>query len=179
LPDADPVEYIRSQIRSMPVRYSVRATVRAPAERVKEEVAQYGTVAPIADASCEVLIPTETLDWAAFCLAAAEAPVLVHGPPHATRFTPMPRRSRVPATSRAPAARVKEEVAQSGTLPPIDDASCEVLIPTEPLDWAAFCLAATEAPFVVHGPPEAIDYMRGWGERFIAATEKGHADVEG
>lgn len=106
LPDADPVEYVRSQIRSMPVRYSVRATVEAPAERVKEEVAQYGTVEPI------------------------------------------------------------------------DATSCEVLIPTETLDWAAFCLAATEAPFVVHGPPEAIDYMRGWGERLIAATERGHTDAE-
>ncbi|TMR34179.1 helix-turn-helix transcriptional regulator [Actinomadura geliboluensis] len=107
LPDVDPVEYVRSRIRSMPTRYSVRATVHAPAERVKEEVAQYGTVEPI------------------------------------------------------------------------DDTSCEVLIPTETLDWAAFCLAATDAPFVVHGPTEAIDYVRGWGERLIAATERGHSDAEG
>jgi predicted DNA-binding transcriptional regulator YafY len=107
LPDSDPVDYVRSQIRSMPARYAVRATVEAPAERVKEEVAQYGNVDPI------------------------------------------------------------------------DDTSCEVFIPSASLDWAAFCLAATDAPFVVHGPPEAIEYMRGWGERLIAAAKKGHADAEG
>ncbi|WP_147916999.1 helix-turn-helix transcriptional regulator [Ruania zhangjianzhongii] len=106
-PGSDPVEFVRSQIRSMPARYPVRATVRAPAERVKEEVGQYGTVESI------------------------------------------------------------------------DDTSCEVFIPSDSLDWAAFCLAATDARFLVHGPPEAIKYMRGWGERLIAATNEGPADAQG
>ncbi|GAA4923003.1 putative DNA-binding transcriptional regulator YafY [Stackebrandtia albiflava] len=99
LPHPDPVEYVRGRIRSMPARYPVRATVHAPRERVVREIAHYGTVTPV------------------------------------------------------------------------DDTSCEVYIPTPSLDWAAFCLAAVEAPFVVHGPPEAVAYMRGWGERLLAATE--------
>ena len=107
LPDSDPVEYVRGQIRSMPVRYAVRATVQASADRAKAEVAQYGTVESI------------------------------------------------------------------------DDTSCEVSIPAESLDWAVFCLAAMEAPFVVHGPVEAIEYMRGWGERLIAATREGNVNAGG
>ncbi|ORC22111.1 hypothetical protein A7979_00960 [Rothia nasimurium] len=98
LPETDPVEFVHSQIRSMPARYPVRATVSAPAERVKQEVARYGSVEPV------------------------------------------------------------------------DEGTSEVYIPAESLDWAAFCLAAIGAPFTVHGPPEAIDYMRGWGERLTAAT---------
>ncbi|MEV7231266.1 WYL domain-containing protein [Polymorphospora sp. NPDC051019] len=85
----------------------------------------------------------------------------------------MPAKYPVHATVQAPPGRVKQEVAQYGSVEPIDDTSCEVYIPTESLDWAAFCLAAIGAPFVVHGPPEAIDYMRGWGQRLLAATERG------
>lgn len=83
LPDPDPVEYVRTQIRSLPARYPIRATVNAPAERVKREVAEYGSVEPLGDASCEVYIPAESLDWATFCLAATGAPFVVHGPPEA------------------------------------------------------------------------------------------------
>jgi len=86
LPGSDPVEYVHSQIRSMPARYPIRATVQAPAERVKQEVAQYGTVRPINDASCEVYIPADSLDWATFCLGAIEAPLVVHGPPEAVDY---------------------------------------------------------------------------------------------
>lgn len=82
----------------------------------------------------------------------------------------LPARYPVHATVHAPAARVKQEVAQYGSVEPIDDTRCDVRIPAESLDWAAFCLVATGAPFVVHGPPDAIDHMRGWGERLLAAT---------
>ena len=82
----------------------------------------------------------------------------------------MPARYPVRATVQAPAERVEREVGQYGTVERIDDTSCEVYIPAAALDWATFCLGAVEAPFVVHGPPEAVDYVRGWGERFLAAT---------
>lgn len=88
----------------------------------------------------------------------------------------MPARYPVRATVRASAERVEREVAQYGSVEPLDDTTCEVYIPAESLDWAAFCLAAIEAPFTVHGPPEAIDYMRGWGERLTAATEEEPSD---
>ncbi|WGW13438.1 WYL domain-containing protein [Saxibacter everestensis] len=86
LPDSDPVEYVHEQIRSLPARYPIRATVQAPAERVKREVAQYGTVEPIDDGSCGVYIPADSLDWATFCLGAIGAPLVVHGPPEAIDY---------------------------------------------------------------------------------------------
>ncbi|MFI6818930.1 helix-turn-helix transcriptional regulator [Nonomuraea sp. NPDC050328] len=86
LPADDPVEYVRGRIRAMPVRYSVRATVWAPVERVRAELAHYGTAEPIDDTSCRVEIATDTLDWATFCLGAIEAPVVIHGPPEAIAY---------------------------------------------------------------------------------------------
>lgn len=86
LPVDDPVEYVRAQIRSMPARYPVRATVQAPAEQVRDEIAHYGTVAPIDDTSCQVYIPADSLDWATFCIGVLEAPVTVHGPPEAVEY---------------------------------------------------------------------------------------------
>lgn len=83
LPAGDPGEYVRAQIGSMPARYRVHATVDAPAERVGPEIAHYGVVEPLDDTSCEVYIAAESLDWAAFCLGALEAPLVIHGPPEA------------------------------------------------------------------------------------------------
>ncbi|MEU7804009.1 YafY family protein [Micromonospora arborensis] len=86
LPADDPVGYVRAQISSMPARYQVHATVAAPAEHVRDEVAHYGTVEPIDDTSCQVYIAADSLDWATFCIGALEAPVVVHGPPEAIEY---------------------------------------------------------------------------------------------
>ncbi|WP_156910458.1 hypothetical protein [Nocardia mangyaensis] len=59
----------------------------------------------------------------------------------------------------------------SRTVAVLDARSCEVHIAAESLDWAAFCLASVGAPFVVHGPLEAIELITGWGSRLLAATE--------
>lgn len=80
------------------------------------------------------------------------------------------------ATVHAPAPRVEQEIAHYGVVEPIDDTSCDVYIPADSLDWATFCLGAIGAPLVVHGPPEAIDHMRRWGERLMAGTEMSEAD---
>ncbi len=85
----------------------------------------------------------------------------------------MPAKYPVRATVHAPLERVKAEVSRYGSVEAKDDGSCAVYIPADSLDWAAFCLAAMHAPFVVHGPPEAVDYMREWGERLVAATNEG------
>ncbi|GAA4723917.1 putative DNA-binding transcriptional regulator YafY, contains an HTH and WYL domains [Promicromonospora umidemergens] len=82
----------------------------------------------------------------------------------------LPSRYRVLATVHAPADRIREEIVHYGTVRPVDDASCDVEIAAESLDWAAFCLVAIGAPFVVHGPVEAVDYMRAWGRRLVEAT---------
>ncbi|WP_154796317.1 helix-turn-helix transcriptional regulator [Occultella kanbiaonis] len=85
----------------------------------------------------------------------------------------LPSRHRVHATVQAPAERIGAEIVHHGTVEPLDETSCEVHIAAESLDWAAFCLVAIGAPFVVHGPPEAIAYMRAWGRGLLDATEAG------
>ncbi|MEU4595925.1 transcriptional regulator [Nocardia sp. NPDC023988] len=83
LPGDDPVEYVRNQLGSMPARYRVYATVEAPAEQIRAEIAHYGTVEALDARICDVHIAAESLDWAAFCLASIGAPFVVHGPPEA------------------------------------------------------------------------------------------------
>lgn len=82
----------------------------------------------------------------------------------------MPTTFMVHASVQAPAERVRHELATYGSVEPVGDGWCEVRIAADSLDWAAFCLAAVGACFIVHGPPEAIEHMRGWGERLTAAT---------
>ncbi|TDE98884.1 YafY family transcriptional regulator [Occultella glacieicola] len=90
-----------------------------------------------------------------------------------SRIGVLPSRYRVHATVHAPAERIRAEILHYGTVEPVDDTSCEVHIAAESLDWAAFCLVAIGAPFVVHGPVEAIDHMRAWGRGLLHATEAG------
>jgi hypothetical protein len=69
---------------------------------------------------------------------------------------------------------VRDEIAHYGTVEPIDDTSCQVYIAADSLDWATFCIGALEAPVVVHGPPEAIEYMRNWWRRLTTGTQRTH-----
>jgi predicted DNA-binding transcriptional regulator YafY len=87
-----------------------------------------------------------------------------------TRLAAQPARYPVHATVTAPAERVRAEIAHYGTVTPIDENSCRVEIAADSLAWATFCIGAIEAPVAIHGPPEAITYMRTWGERLIAGT---------
>lgn len=80
LPLADPVEFVRSQLGAVPARYRVRATVWAPADRVRARIAHYGVVDPRSEGECVVEIAAESLDWVAFALCALDAPFVVHGP---------------------------------------------------------------------------------------------------
>ncbi|MFJ2620125.1 helix-turn-helix transcriptional regulator [Glutamicibacter sp. NPDC087344] len=87
-----------------------------------------------------------------------------------SQINSLPAKYPIRATVQASAHVVKQEVGHHGSVEQIDATTCEVYIPAESLDWAAFCLASIGAPFVVHGPPEVIDYLRGWGERLTDAT---------
>lgn len=86
LPGDDPVEFVRTQIGSMPSQYRVHATVQAPADRIRAEIAHYGTVEPLDEESCQLHLAADSLDWAAFCLAAIGAPFTLHGPPEAVHY---------------------------------------------------------------------------------------------
>lgn len=79
----DPLEFVRAQLGAMPTTYRVHATVHAPAEHVRGEVAHYGVVERTDDTSCELFIAAASLDWAVFCLCTLDAPFTVHGPPEA------------------------------------------------------------------------------------------------
>ncbi|MDN6352179.1 MAG: YafY family transcriptional regulator [Corynebacterium sp.] len=83
LPVDDPIDYVGSQLGSIPTRYRVHATVHAPPGRVRDEIAHYGVVEPRDDDSCDLFIAAESLEWATFCLCAIDAPFIVHGPPEA------------------------------------------------------------------------------------------------
>lgn len=61
-------------------------------------------------------------------------------------------------------------MAHYGSVERVDDESCEVLIAAESIDWAVFCLCALDAPFVLHGPPEATDHVRRWADRLHRAV---------
>lgn len=86
LPETDPVGYVHRQIGSMPAKFLVHASVQAPADRVRQEVARYGSVDPVDDERCEVRIAADSLDWAAFCLLAVGVSFTVHGPPEAIEY---------------------------------------------------------------------------------------------
>lgn len=103
LPTDDPAEYVRAQLGSMPARYRVHATVEAPAEQIGPEIAHYGVVEALDETSCEVYIAAESLDWAAFCLGAIEAPFVIHGPPEAIAHIRSWGKRFADATEPAPA----------------------------------------------------------------------------
>ena len=86
LPEGDPVDYVHGQIRSMPAKYVVHSSVQAPADQVRQQVADYGSVDPIDEGRCEVRIAADSLEWAAFCLAALGVSFTVHGPPEAIEY---------------------------------------------------------------------------------------------
>lgn len=83
LPTDDPVDYVRSHLGSIPATYRVHATVHASADHVRGRIGPYGVVEPRGDTACELFVAAESLDWAAFCLCALDAPFDVHGPPEA------------------------------------------------------------------------------------------------
>lgn len=83
----------------------------------------------------------------------------------------------VRATVAVPAEPAREHRGYYGAVEPRDVGSSEVRINAASLDWAAFSLASMGAPFVVHGPAEAIEHIRGWAERLSdAAGDESPAD---
>jgi predicted DNA-binding transcriptional regulator YafY len=81
LPAADAAEFVRRQIASMPTRYQVAVRVQAPAADVRQVVSRWGTVEPIDDASCMLLMSVDELDWPAMALGAVRADFDILEPP--------------------------------------------------------------------------------------------------
>lgn len=79
-------------------------------------------------------------------------------------------RYQVDVTVDVPADRVRAEVAQWGRVVEVTPGVSRLLMRVDTLDWVAFILGCLDAPFTVHEPPELLDYLDGWAERFKAAS---------
>ena len=86
------------------------------------------------------------------------------------RLAAIPTRYQVVVDVRAPAARVKQQVWDWGTVEPTGDDSCRLTMNVDTLDWPAFALGAIDADFDVVAPAELRDYLRGMGERFLRSA---------
>jgi predicted DNA-binding transcriptional regulator YafY len=72
----------------------------------------------------------------------------------------------------APAAAVRPMIGQWATIDELDAQRCRVRMTADNLDWPAHALGALGAEFEVLGPPEMVAHLRGWGARFMRATDR-------
>ncbi|MGY1745633.1 helix-turn-helix transcriptional regulator [Blastococcus sp. SYSU D00695] len=76
----------------------------------------------------------------------------------------------VTALVRAPAAEVRARIGRWATVTDDGAGGARVSMESDALEWAVFALGTTEAEFTVLEPPELLDRLRGWGERFLRAA---------
>jgi predicted DNA-binding transcriptional regulator YafY len=81
LPGGDAVGFVRDGLRSQPQRHQVRVRMSAPAADVEAVMGRWGTVEPITDDECRMLLNTDTLDWPVLVLANLDCAFTVEGPP--------------------------------------------------------------------------------------------------
>lgn len=81
LPAADAAAFVRAGLDNLPTRYTVRATVHAPAATVRADIGRWATVDDIDADTCLLRMATDTLDWPAMALGALGADFDVIGPP--------------------------------------------------------------------------------------------------
>jgi predicted DNA-binding transcriptional regulator YafY len=82
-----------------------------------------------------------------------------------------PTMTKVEALVRAPADRVRERIGRWAGVEAVDERSCRVRMRVDALEWPAMALGSLRAEFQVLGPPELIEYVRDWGERFSRAVQ--------
>ena len=71
----------------------------------------------------------------------------------------------------APKEDVEEQISRWATVTAIDARTCRVEMDGRQARWAAFGLGVLEAPFTVEAaPPEVLDLLARWGERFTTAA---------
>lgn len=82
----------------------------------------------------------------------------------------MPHLQRIEALVEAPAESVRQRLGRWGSVEEIDAGRCRVTMTTDSLDWPTLALGSLDAEFQVLEPPELIEHIRVWGERFRRAT---------
>jgi predicted DNA-binding transcriptional regulator YafY len=80
-------------------------------------------------------------------------------------------------TYHAPAGTVRQallRVRDPGEITPLDENTCTRRILDHDLDFLVLRIAIAGAPFSVTGPPELMERLRVWGQRFTAALDDPH-----
>jgi predicted DNA-binding transcriptional regulator YafY len=71
----------------------------------------------------------------------------------------------------APAAQVRSKLGQWATVEDIDEQRCRLHMTADNMDWPTFALGIVGAEFEVLRPPELVDHVRDWSERFTRALQ--------
>ncbi|GAA4925195.1 YafY family protein [Actinoplanes utahensis] len=79
LPGGDPVEWLRSRLRSIPNRYDVSIVIGADADTVRAVVGHWGTVEELTD-GCRLRMNLDDLGWPVMVLGVLNAPFTVESP---------------------------------------------------------------------------------------------------
>jgi predicted DNA-binding transcriptional regulator YafY len=102
LPAKDAAAYVTQSISAAPTRYEARVTLHAAADAVRERFgAQWGTIVPVDDETCEYRTGDDDLDWLALRVAMLGVDFEVHEPPELVEHVrAVARRLRRAARSR-------------------------------------------------------------------------------
>src|SRR5438105_1152086 len=76
----------------------------------------------------------------------------------------------IEALVHAETESVRKVVGQWATLEQVDEQSCRLRMTTDNLDWPMLALGALRAEFEVLSPPELLDQLRDWANRFSRAA---------
>ncbi|TDB90211.1 YafY family protein [Actinomadura sp. 7K534] len=81
-----------------------------------------------------------------------------------------PRSYRVEVLVYAPAADVRKRIGRWCAVEEIDAERCRVRMTSDTLDWPTMALGVAGADFQVVEPPELLDQLNDWGQRFTRAA---------
>ena len=74
----------------------------------------------------------------------------------------------------APAERLRPQLGRWAEITEVDAQTCELRMTTDALAWPAMALGMTGAEFEVREPPELVELLRDWADRFARAAQEGH-----
>ncbi|MEV6345142.1 YafY family protein [Actinoplanes sp. NPDC051851] len=81
IPGGDPVDWLRSRIRSIPSRYDVAVLMTADAAAVQDFLGPRGTVQPVGEGTCRLRMSVDDLAWPVMVLGVLGVPFTVESPP--------------------------------------------------------------------------------------------------